>query len=238
MEDFERYGDYDNIEDDEPRKRSIISLILKLLILLVVVSVVAVLGFRLVLFNNYPDSAKNIYFNDKLTAYYYETDGKIGAQTQSLRAKYDDAEEGNFFCDNLIVIKGINQLQVSLRYNVSLMDKIKEEHGIDASADDQDLFTFKLSVLPLVEGASPRETGELSEAIFDSRLMYRYYKLVFDGVDFEIEDADELWIRLEIYFKGNDSIEPYCVLVYEDTEEYSKLEDYKLSSEEKPKNDK
>ena len=238
MEDFERYGDYDNLEDDEPRKTGKVTLVLKILVSLVIISVVSILGFRLVLFNNYPDSVKNIYFNDKLLEYYNATDGKIDAKTQSLRAEYDDAEDGNFFCDNLIVIKGINQLQVSVRYNVSLMDKIKQEHGIEASADDQSLFSFRLSVIPVVEGGIARATGTLSEAIFDSRLIYRYYKLVFDDVEFQIDDAEEVWIRLEIYLNGKEDAEPFCVLVYEDTKEYSKLEDYKLSSGEKPKNDK
>ena len=70
MEDFERYGDYDDIEDDYGGKKSPIVIILKILVAVVIISVVAILAFRLVLFNIYPDSMKNIYFNDKLEAYY------------------------------------------------------------------------------------------------------------------------------------------------------------------------
>ena len=45
-----------------------VTLVLKILVSLVIISVVSILGFRLVLFNNYPDSVKNIYFNDKFNA--------------------------------------------------------------------------------------------------------------------------------------------------------------------------
>ena len=234
MEDMERYSDYNEYEDDEPRKKSYVGLMLKILIAVVCISVAGLLAFRIIIFNNYPDSMKNIYFNDKLTAYYNEKNGDIGAKTQNLRAEYDDPDEGNFFCDNLIVIPDINQLQVSVRYNVSLMQSIKEQYGIELSADAENLFTFKLSVLPLSkDDGTAVSTGTLTVTETDKMMMYRYYKLVFDDVDFTLEGEDEFWIRLEIYINGVEMEKPYMVLIYEDTKT-AVFEEYKLSSKERP----
>ena len=73
------------------------------------------------------------------------------------------------------------------------MEKLKEEYGIEASADDENLFTFRLAVIPYGNDSTPRETGHLSAQIYESKLLYRYYKLVFDDVEFQIDDAEELW---------------------------------------------
>ncbi len=238
MEDFERYSDYTEYEEDIVKEKSKIGFILKLLVAIVCLSVVGLLVFRLVIFNTYPDSMERIYFNDKLTAYYNATGGKIGAITQELRAEYDDPDEGNFFCDNLIVIRGINQLQVSVRFNTSLMTSIKKEYGVTLDPDSKDLFTFKLSVLPLSKNdgtAYPTATETQNPVVkTDKNMMYRYYKLVFDGVDFELDGEEEIWIRLEIFINGVEMKEPYMVLLYEDREG-AEFENYKLSSEEKPK---
>ena len=281
MSDYERYSDYNDYEDDEPRGKSKIGLVLKLLVGIVIVSVVGLIAFRIIIFNSYPDSVKNIYFNDKLTSYYNEKDGDIGALTQSMRAEYDDPDEGNFFAGNLIVIPGIDQLQVSLRYNTSLMAEIEKKYvrvdcddcGASVSCDasllkniseagkapdysgcpecaspltddervglvldpnDPELFDFSLSVLPLSKNdGTAYPTGRLSVCEFDESMMYRYYKLVFDDVDLALDGEDEIWIRLEIRFKGVEMKESYKILVYEDTET-SSFEEYVLSSKEHP----
>ena len=177
---------------------------------------------------------EKLYFNDKLTEYYNSTGGEIGALTQNLRAEYDDPDEGNFFCDNLIVIPGINQLQISVRYNVSLMKSIEEKYGVSLVAGAEDNFTFRLAVMPLSKGdGTAIETGTLSEIKSDKMFMYRYHKLVFDDVDLSLEGEDEIWIRLEILINGVEMEEPYMVLVYEDTET-SEFKDYKLSKGERP----
>ncbi len=237
MDDLERYSDYNEYEDDRPRGKSKVGLILKLTIAAVCLSVVGVLIFRVVLFNTYPKSMKNIYFNDTLTAYYNATEGNIGAITQGLRAEYDDPDEGNFFCDNLIVIPGANQVQISVRYNTSLMAAIEEKYKVSLDPDSTDNFTFSLSALPMSKNdGTAFATGTLSVMEFDERLMYRYYKLVFDGVDSEylnISDNEYYWIRLEIRIKGVEMKSPYMVLIYEDVEG-AKFSDYTLSSKEKP----
>ena len=68
MDDLERYGDYNEYEDDIPKSKSKVVLVLKILIAVVCVSVIGLFAFRMIMFNYYPESVKNIYFTDKLTA--------------------------------------------------------------------------------------------------------------------------------------------------------------------------
>ena len=234
MDDLERYSDYNDYGDEEPRGKSKLGLILKIIAGIVIFSVVALVGARIFLFNYYPSSVKNLYFNETLTAFYNEKDGEIAAKTQSLRAEYDNPDEGNFFADNLIVIHDANQLQVALRYNTSLMDSIKTKYGVELDPDNPDNFEFSLAVIPFSKNdGSAYKTGSGGYVKFEKVMMYRYYKLVFDDVDFFIPGESEIWIRLEITIKGVEMKEPYMVLVYEDTET-AKFKDYKLSNKEKP----
>ena len=230
MEDFERYGDYNDTDDYDRGHADPVMLILKILIGVVCAAVVGVVAFRMILFNYYPDNMKNIYFNEELAAFYEEKDGAIGAKTQDLRFPYDDSDLGNFFCDNLIIVDGVDQLQLSVRYNVSAMKDIEERYklkGLDP--DDETLLSFRLY----------DNYGRAYENIVHSErasfAMYRYYKLVFDDV--VLEDTGDgkypEWIRLEVFVGDNE--EPYSyVLVYENNVDFSTFEDYVLSSKEKP----
>ena len=235
--DLERYADYNDYDDDAPKKSTPIGLILKIVIAVVCIGVIGVLGFRIFLFNSYPDSMENIYFNDALTEYYNETDGDIGATTQTLSAPYDDNKKGRFFCDNLILIKGIGQLQVSVRYNDSLAKTLYEEFQTEIDIKDESVFSFRLVRNPIGdnEGEEGVVIGTLSNSFTDSNLMYNYYKLVFDGIDFADGTEEQInWIRLEVFVNGVEMKEPYMILIYENNDRYSSFEDYVLSSEERP----
>ena len=233
MEDIERYGDYNEIDEAPGEKSGTVVKLLKLLVLLLCFSVVGILAFRVILFNYYPKSIKNIYFNDTLTAHYESVGDDFRAKTQSLRAPYDDPDFASFFCDNLIVIEDAGQLQLSVRYNSSIFDSIKEKYGVELDADSDSLFTFALESVPREEGASPYTVGELDYSHREDVLMYTYYKLVFDGVAAE-ELGDGAWIRLKITLNGVENAKPYYVLVYENTEEYDLFGEYKLKAKERP----
>ncbi len=237
MEDIERYGDYNEIDEPPGGKRNIVLFIIKIMVAIAILAVVAVLGFRLYFFNYYPDSIKNIYFTEGITEYYNETDGEINALTQKLRAQYDDADKGNFFCDNLIVIKDIGELQISLRFNVSVIENLEKTLGLSGlSADDPDLLSFRLYKSGESENEEDHIIGTLAaEPLTESKFMYRYYKLAFSDIDFgEGEDKIE-WIRLEVFVKGQTKPEPFAkIAIYEDNESYSVFSEYKLSKEERP----
>ena len=189
--------------------------------------------FRVILFNHYPKAMKNIYFNDDLKEYYSSTDGDIDAITQTLRAPYDDPDFASFFADNLIVIKGAGQIQLSVRYNSSVFDTIEEKYGVRLDGNADGLFSFELERVPFDKDEQTYKIGELDCAFTDKALMYTYYKLVFDGVDFPDSDTPD-WIRLKITVNGIENAEPYYILIYENTEEYSAFEEYTLTGKERP----
>ena len=232
MEDMERYGDYNEVEE-VPGRRSLVGWVLRVLVAVVIVAVVGTLGFRLVLFEYYPKSIENVYFNETLAEYYEQTGGEIGAKTQHIRFPYDDSEEGNFFSDHLVVIDGADQLQISVRLNVATIDAIEEKYGLEGlSRENIDYFSYRL-----VDNEG-RVLGEGGAVVTEKAAMYRYAKLVFDGVDlFDREDgaAPSKWIRLEIFVAGGDTEKPFAMLpIYENNEEHDTFTDYSLSRKERP----
>lgn len=237
MEDMERYGDYNEVDEAPGGRKNLVLLIIKIMATVAIFAVVGVLGFRIYLFNYYPDSMKNIYFTDGIMQYYNETDGNIEALTQTMRAPYDDADDGNFFCDNLIVIKEIGELQVSLRYNVSVIENMEKTLGLSGlSADDADLLSFRLYMSGESENEADHIIGTLAiEPIIESKMMYRYYKLAFSDIDFGEGTEKINWIRLEVFVKGQTQSEPFAkIAIYEDNENYSSFSEYKLSEKERP----
>ena len=72
MSDYERYGDYDDIEEDLPKSKNPVVIALKIMIFAVCVGVIGLIAFRMIAFNSYPASVKNVYFNESLTGYYNE----------------------------------------------------------------------------------------------------------------------------------------------------------------------
>lgn len=234
MEDIERYSDYNEYEDDIPKgKKTPVMLILKILLALVAVAVIGLFAFRMIVYNYYPDTIKNILFTDKLTAYYNEQSGDINAQTQKLRAPYDDNRKGNFFADNLIIIEGIDELQVSVRFNKALIDTLNSEHKLSLTLDDLSAFSFSLARNHESEDNVFVPIGTLVATETDNKLMYQYFKLVFDEVELDRGGENEVkWIALEIRVEGID--EPFRIAIYENNSEYSQLSEYDLSSKEKP----
>lgn len=243
MSDFERYGDYNEV--DESPKKSKVGLVLKIFILTLCFGVVGFLIFRVITFNYYPAEAKRIYFTEELTALYNEKDGDIGALTQDLLNSrsfgYDDANEGNFFCKHFIYIPETEELQITLKYNTSLMESIKDNYGIELDPDGKNNFSYRL-VATRASDADAEEGAEVGVPLdatlvaeeYSSFLMYRYVKLVFDDVDLGLETEDSInWIRLEISLNEVKGSSPYTILIYWNTEDFP-LIPYELSGKEKP----
>lgn len=232
MEDMERYGDYNEVDEVPGGNKSLVVKLLKILIITVCFSVVGILAFRVIMFNYYPKSIKDIYFTDSLIEYYNDAGDDFYAKTQSLRAPYDDPDVASFFCDNLIVIEAAGQLQISVRYNSSVFDSFSEKYGVDIDKDSDNLFSFALERVP-TDGGEVYEVGELVHEHDETALMYTYHKLVFEGIAPE-HFADGSWLRLKITLNGVEKADPYYVLVYENTEDYDSFKEYELKGREKP----
>ncbi len=233
MEDIERYGDYNEIDEAPGGNKNPVSMLLKALILFLCFTVVGVIIFRVILFSHYPKVMKTIHYNDTLTAYYNACDGDIEALTQTMRAPYDDPDFASFMADNLIVIKGAGQLQLSVRYNSSVFDTIEEKYGVRLDKNTEDLFTFELERVPFEEGREAYKVADASYVASESKFMYTYYKLVFDGIEFYDSETPD-WLRLKITIKDIPTAEPYYILVYECTEQHYQFSEYKLSGKEIP----
>lgn len=233
MDDYERYGDYNEIEYDAPKSKNPFIIILKLLVAIVCIGVVGIIAFRLTLFNSYPDSMKRIHFNEALTEYYREN-GVPVAKTQVLGAPYDDPDLGRFFCDYLVVVEDAEQLQITVRYNVSTLETIAEDLELTEALDpdSKEHFTFRLR----------DNYGNVYENVevvaYESSFMYRYMRLVFDEVRFKPNEAGEYpeWIRLEINPTLYTTDEPYSmIVVYENNSRLSAFSEYRIKEEELPK---
>ncbi len=234
MDDMERYGDYNEI-DTPPEKNKVLTAI-KIVALVLIFSVIALLAFRLILFNYYPQEIKNIYFNDTLTAYYEKTGGDIGAKTQTLKAPYDDEKEGNFMCDHLIFIPKLGQLQISLRLNTNLYKKLAENPDIASEGKlTEESLSFRLRKSDFSSDGSDTYIDSPSVTEWKSAIMYDYAKLVFDGVDFTDTGAG-YWMVLEIFVDGQKNGEkPFAeVLILDGAEDFYNIKDYTLKGSERP----
>ena len=234
MEDMERYGDYNEV-DESPSKNPVTT-VLKVVLTAVCFLVIGFLIFRIIIFNYYPREIKNLYFSDALTAYYSSTGGDIEVLTQKLRAPYDDEDAGNFFCDNLLVVTEADHLQISLRYNDAIHATFLEKYGVDISESGFDAFTFRLVRNPITDDGEPVLLAENPEIITDSLMMYRYAKLVFDGVEFGLDAGENKaeWIRLEIELGGTEKPTVFMIPVYENNSDYASFDEYKPSAKERP----
>lgn len=231
VEDMERYGDYNDAEeeyDDGGGRKNPLTLVLKIVCLVVCLATVGIVGYRIFLSEYTPDAMKNIAFTDELSAYYEATGGAIGAKTQSLRFSYDDEDAGTFFADHLIVIEGVDHLQITLRYNLSTLPVLAEKYKMDAlDTENNDYLSFRLrdNYGRVYDTVCYRATEGLS--------MYRFVKLAFDDVELHPETDAPEWIRLEILVGEN--TEPFSyILVYENNVDYHTFTDYKLSRGERP----
>lgn len=226
--DMERYGDYNEV--DEPPSGKKFYLIIKILIAAFCLLVAGVIAFRLICFNYYPDSMKKLAYSESLKEYYFANDGNISVLTQELRAPYDDAEEGNFMVDNLLVVPDAGHIQFSLRYNNALYSTLAAK-GIYLNDDPSLRFTFRLVRDPVDnsdEKAQPEPIGSFSDCYCEEYVMYTCFKVMFDGIDF---DGVE-WLRLDIYVDGADK--PFSIPIYENNESFNTFKDHTLSDSEVP----
>ncbi len=247
MDDMERYGDYNEIDTPPGSGKKL--LILKIAVALICFSVIGVLIFRIVIANYYPKLAKTVYFDSVLTEFYNAKGGNIEVLTQNVRSEYDDPDEGNIFCDYLFVIKEAGQLQIAVRFNRSVEERLSAKFGGEHDALNKDIFTFRLvrnnpKYQDKADTFEPEcVLGTLTVKKFDSKMQYGYYKLVFNGVDFDGAEhfggAAAKWIRLETFLNTGGDI---CLdenkftnnLIYENHETYNAFKVYELSGDEVP----
>jgi hypothetical protein len=213
MSDYERYGDYDDTEEDGEKSPSAIVRILKALAFLLLASVCALIALRLIVAAYYPKAFKRVYMTDALTA--YAATNTLDFEKRSIDVPVDDPVTASFLAANLLVDEKAGALQFSLRMGNDTMQVLAERKGLDSTPSYEDgLFVFRLTDN---KGRQYEPSHSFSKAYF----WYRAIKLCFDGVQFE---EDLAWIRVDIYEavdgEADLASEPYasvplCIWVYE-----------------------
>jgi hypothetical protein len=245
MSDYELYGDYNKGEDedfDAPPPYlvwRILGHLFRALLVCILLGACVILGFRIILSHYYPKQIKRLYYTEALSAY-AAAGGDMSALTQDIRVPFEaeiletDGEElqvqtqqkGYYYADNLIVLRGAGALQCSIRLNRHSIEEIAEEYALTDFSMGEDAFSFTL-----VDNLGRRYTP--SAILVESKLLYHYVKLCFDGVDF---DGAE-WMRVEVTPRGADVTSPtyrqIAVCIYENHESYSKFSKYTLKKSER-----
>ncbi len=251
MSDYERYGDYDREpeEPDEgppPHKAVVVtSKIVKILCIVLSVCICGILLFRICYQDYYPDFAKDLRYTDALRSY-CEANGSPTYETQEIRVPYESSDKGWYHANNLILSREAGVLQISLRINERVQDRIRETYGLEEFAITDTAFRFVLenngayeiahpdSAVGKPEDApvTPPQTSLPTYIHVEKGSLYYYIKLCFDGVEFQ----DVSWMRLKIYVEGvtyqEDESDLDSICIYQNDETMSKFLPYKLSKRE------
>ena len=101
------------------------------------------LFFRFWLNGYYPAAVRTLIPTEPLRAAMAEG-GTLDAATQKLRVSYDDPNEGRFFAGQMVFSKETGSLQVTVRWNRSTLDLLKEEYGDAFDPEADTLFRYRL----------------------------------------------------------------------------------------------
>ena len=199
MADYERYGDYNEIDEDRVgRKRPVLRL-LKILVTVALFLFSGFLVFRLLVAEYYPRELRAFRMTPAVTEYAETHD--LTPEKMKIRVPYDDNVRASFIADNLVIERAAGAVQFTLRLSRDTMARLSETTGEDVGKKpDENYF-----VVTLYDDLGNRY--EKTEQIGRTVLWYRAVKYCFDGVDF----AGVSWIRADVYLVSDpDAAEPYA----------------------------
>ena len=199
MADYERYGDYNDIEEDElGQKRPILRLV-KILVSLTLFLFCGFLVFRMLVAEYYPREMRKLTMTPVLTAYSETHD--LDPEKLKIRVPYDDNVRASFIADNLVIERQAGAVQFTLRLSRDTMARLSETTGTDVGREPDETFF----VVTLYDDLGNRY--EKTDEFGRTYLWYRAVKYCFDGVDF----AGVSWIRADVYLASDpDAAEPYA----------------------------
>ena len=191
--------------------------ILKYIVYLLIFSVYLLLIGRIILSRPSGDMKKFIITD---TGCDYENAQVL---TQELGKSID--KNGYFHISNLSYIKNTKELQITVRYNNSTIDKLEEMYG--EVSDKGEIFVFTIT---------DSEGNVYDEYRYEdkSNLIYNFRRLVFDNIDFGTASS----LRLNVYYINDaTSTSPIYTdfLIYDkDVEEYASDIKFSASNSLKP----
>ena len=200
MEDYERYGDYNNVDDDGKygRHRPILRL-LKILVTVTLFLFSGFLVFRLIVAEYYPRELRGLRMTEPLSAYAESND--LSPEKLKIDVPYDNNVRANFIADNLVIERGEGAVQFTLRLSRDTMARLSETVGEDVGKKPDESYF----IVTLCDDLGNRY--EKTDQIGRSYLWYRAVKYCFDGVRFDGVG----WIRADVYLSSApDAAEPYA----------------------------
>ena len=149
---------------------------------------------RIILSDYWPAEAKEIYANSVLDAAYSESGLPPEAFTQDPVTPYDNKDRAHFFFRFFVLIPDAKQIQLTLRYNDSTLEDIKNDMKLDdLPTGDDARFSYYLR----------DESGKVyahSSATYSHFMIYNYRRVVFDNVDTSTSGM----LYLDVYFGDAD----------------------------------
>ena len=199
MADYERYGDYNEIDGDPAgRKRPILRL-LKILVSIALFLFTGFLIFRLIVAEYYPRELRTFRMTPALTEYAETHD--LNPEKLKIRVPYDDNVRASFIADNLVIEREAGAVQFTLRLSRDTMMRLGETLGEDLGKKPDE--TFFIVTLYDDLGNRYQKTEQIGRTV----LWYRAVKYCFDGVEF----AGVSWIRADVRLvSAPDAAEPYA----------------------------
>ena len=138
MADYERYGDYNDIEEDElGQKRPILRLV-KILVSLTLFLFCGFLVFRMLVAEYYPREMRKLTMTPGLTAYSETHD--LDPEKLKIRVPYDDNVRASFIADNLVIERQAGAVQFTLRLSRDTMARLSETTGTDVGREPDETF--------------------------------------------------------------------------------------------------
>ncbi len=215
---------------------NILGKLLKFAFYALILFVNAFILFRVFSMNADPKTVETLMVNERTAAAYAEAGKALIITTQEQTAL---GEDGRFAQSNLRYLPGIDQLQITARYNRSTLKYMAEEYELteipDRSEQVFDVTLVKVIALTEEEKALEEEALLSADAIGEdagkislprkekryfpvasvsaSRTVYEYYRYIFEDVD--LSDAEEVY--LEFYHREmiNYDADPYSeVLIW------------------------
>ncbi len=203
-------------------------IILKAIVILVIAGTVGLLLWRIFTSGD-PAEMKALKANDKLAEAWKraEAEGRaLSMFTQTQPTDITTAKHNyNYFAvSNVVFIPEVEQVQLTFRYNNSTIRHLKEDKGLAEIPDRHDhLYDVTLWA---VYDLTPDVTGDddnveyvrfhPTEALTtaDTKNIYNYRKLVFDGVNMTSSERPLLTVYMDVYYVGDVDYEaePYGTL--------------------------
>ena len=165
----------------------------------IAITVIGMLGYRIFSINYYPSDAKGVIVTDVLAASY--NSGTLLGKTWKLSANYD--ADGEFFAYQPIYFKNEQTLIVTVRYNDSVIEKLKYDGGGDT-----------LPLFPALKADGTEKIFPLKFEYSKAFGLYSYRRYVFENIS--LDECKSL--DLDIYLTDNYEGAPYSsITIYADT---------------------